>query len=500
VIREPVLGRIDFAHRTFQEYLAAQEAVEDHVPDALVSRAHLDQWWETIVMAVGHATPQHRAALLNGVLDRADTEPKHCRRLRLLAAACLDTAKAVDPPEAIGRVDAALETLVPPRGQQETRSLALAGGRVLRRLPSALDGLSDAAAVASVTTAALIGGPEALRLLARWAPDPRGTVQRALAQVWRYFGPADYAHTVLRDAPLEQGSISVTLFDHIPHLRTLRNLRNVRLDLLDAGSAEDLTSLRDAPPATTELKVQVSEPVDLSPLAHCPALKLVNINGGPVSAGLKILATLPELTYLYIFPPSGGQDLSFLANCPALTYVTLHNCTTLSDLSALASGPRLRSVFLLGAKRLRDLNALTELPDLTSLTISGASLTGGLAAVTPILDQLKSFSVWSVPTVTSLDALAGSALVYLTLGDFPITDLAPLGTLQSLTRVSLGQLPNLNLAPLASLSQLRELILGDMNEPVDLSPLAQTDHRLRVRLLSTSTVGDPGPLVKTRRR
>ncbi len=103
VIREPVLGRVDFVHRTFQEYLAAKEAVEDQAVDALVTRAHLDQWWETIVMAVGHATPERRAALLGGVLDRADTEPRHCRRLRLLAAACLDTAQMVDPEVTSGR-------------------------------------------------------------------------------------------------------------------------------------------------------------------------------------------------------------------------------------------------------------------------------------------------------------------------------------------------------------------------------------------------------------
>lgn len=499
VVREPVLGRINFVHRTFQEYLAAKEAVEDQAPDALVSRAHLDQWWETIVMALGHATPQRRAVLLGGVLDRADTELKHCRRLRLLAAACLDTAQMVDP-EVISRVDAALETLVPPRGQKETRSLALAGGRVLRRLPATLDGLSDAAAVASVTTAALIGGPEALRLLARWAPDPRTAVQRALAQVWRYFDPADYAHAVLRDGPLDQGRISVELVDHIPHLCTLRNLRDVWLPLFDGGPVEELAFLRDAPPATTALWVQVSGPIDLSPLVHCPALRLVHVFGGPVSAGLEILATLPELTYLLIYPPAGGQDLSFLTDCPALTSVMLRECTKLSDLSTLASNSRLRYVNLYNAKRLHDLKALTELPDLTSLTIDGAPLTGGLAAVTPLLNQLKNLSVWSVPTVTSLDALAGRALESLGLGDCPVTDLAPVGTLQSLTRVQLQRLPNLNLAPLASLPQLRELTLADMTEPVDLAPLAQTDHRLRVVLGNTSTVGDPGPLVKTRRR
>lgn len=65
--------------------------------------------------------------------------------------------------------------------------------------------------------------------------------------------------------------------------------------------------------------------------------------------------------------------------------------------------------------------------------------------------------------------------------------------------VRLQLLPSLDLAPLASLPQLRELILMDMNEPVDLSPLAQTDHSLRVELWNTPAVGEPGPLVKIRR-
>ncbi len=499
VVREPALGRVDFVHRTFQEYLAAKEAVEDQTVDALVTRAHLDQWRETIVMAVGHATPERRAALLSGVLDRADTEPKHCRRLRLLAAACLDTAQVVDH-EVTSRVEAAVDELVPPRGQNEIRSLALAGGRVLRRLPSTLDGLSDASAAASVRTAALVGGPEALRLLARWAPDPRSAVQRALAQMWRYFDPADYAKAVLQDAPLDAGKIAVKLVEHIPHLRTLQHLRNVSLHLADSGTVDDLAFLRDAPPATTWLRVAVSESVGLSPLINCPALEMVRVEGGSVGAGLEILAALPELKHLSIYPPAGGQDLSFLADCPSLISVDLRSCTELSDLSALASASHLRAVNLWHAMLLRDLNSLAELPDLTSFFIHGAPLTDGLAAVASVLNQLKNFSVWSVPTVTSLDALVGSTLNYLDLDDCPITDLEPLGMLQSLTRVLLRRLPGLNLAPLASLEHLRELTLIDINEPVDLSPLAQMDHRLRVELWNTPTVGEPGPLVKVRRR
>ncbi len=71
---------------------------------------------------------------------------------------------------------------------------------------------------------------------------------------------------------------------------------------------------------------------------------------------------------------------------------------------------------------------------------------------------------------------------------------------QSLKELELERLPAVDLTPLAAVRQLRELTLRDMNEPVDLSPLVQVDHRLRVELWNTPTVGEPGPLVKVRRR
>lgn len=58
----------------------------------------------------------------------------------------------------------------------------------------------------------------------------------------------------------------------------------------------------------------------------------------------------------------------------------------------------------------------------------------------------------------------------------------------------------MDLVPLAALPHLRDLYLTGIEEPVDLSPLARVDHRLRVELRNTSVVGDPGPLVKIRKR
>jgi len=221
--------------------------------------------------------------------------------------------------------------------------------------------------------------------------------------------------------------------------------------------------------------------------------------GGEASSGWEVLSALPALRWLTVGLPDGGRDLSFLARYPSLTGAVLNGCTALSDLSALVSASQLRYVYLRDAKHLRDLDALTGLPNLERLGIDDAPLTDGLAAVTPVLDQLKELDVRRVPTVTSLEAVVGSSLQEIHLADCPISDLAPLATLQSLTRVWLQDFPAVDLAPLATLPHLRELRLTGIDEPVDLSPLAPMDHRLRVGLWNTFTVGTAGPLVKIRR-
>ncbi|MCA1607111.1 MAG: hypothetical protein LC775_16950, partial [Acidobacteria bacterium] len=345
-------------------------------------------------------------------------------------------------------------------------------------------------------------GPEALRTLAKWSADPRGPVQRTLAQVWRYFDPTDYAEAVLRDAPLDNGRIEINLVEHVPHLRRLQHLRGAQLELHRDVEIDDLGFLYDVPPVITLLTVLASSSVDISSLADLPDLVVVYVLGGEVSAGWEVLPGLAKLWSLAVNLPDSGPGLSFvsiLTECLSLRQVILNGCTALSDLGALVSASHLKNVYLRNAKHIRDLRALNALPNLERLGIDDAPLTGGLAAIIPVLDRLVELDVWRVPTCTSLDAVAGGSLQEINLADCPITDLAPLSTMQSLTRVWLRQFSALDLAPLVMLPNLRDLHLLDMEEPIDLSPLAQVDHRLRVHLRDTATTGNPGPLVKIRK-
>ncbi len=227
-------------HRTFQEYLAGEEAMQDGQVETLVAHAHQDSWTQTIVLACGHGQRAQVSELLTEVLDRADCEPRKARRLRLLAAACLETVRDVDA-DVHDRIDTIIkDRLVPPRSKKETTSLATIGHRVLRYLPASLDGLSDAAAGATVRSAALVGSPEAMSRLAGYARDPRENVQEALVDAWLNFDPAQYAEVVLADAPLDEGYVEITTARLIPHLSRLRHLAGVDLFLSYEEPVSDL--------------------------------------------------------------------------------------------------------------------------------------------------------------------------------------------------------------------------------------------------------------------
>jgi NACHT domain len=95
VLREPVTGRIDFVHRTVQEYLTANQFADDGDLEPLISQAHKDQWRETVIMTAGHANAPQRHELLAGLLRRIDAEPRTARRLKLLVAGCMETLQTI---------------------------------------------------------------------------------------------------------------------------------------------------------------------------------------------------------------------------------------------------------------------------------------------------------------------------------------------------------------------------------------------------------------------
>jgi hypothetical protein len=497
VIREPVPGRVDFVHRTVQEYLAAAEAADNADIEPLIARAHLDQWHETVVMAAGHANAPLRQQLLTGILDRADTEPRHAHRLRLLIAACQETVPEI--PAGLGdRIDACIASLIPPRSTSDGRSLASAGEEILRRLPATLNQLTTGQAVATVRTAWLINGPEAINCLACYASDPRRQVQDELINAWSYFDPVRYARRVLADAPLHQGRLTIDDPVLLPAISCLRNLTDLRVHLPVTADLDCLHGL----PALTSIDAERVTSDAFPELAHHAGLRDVQIMhlDGPAGSAQPLLA-LPALRKFAVYGGRLTSDLSFLTRLPQLTTLALPDLDETEDFTPLHSQPGLRDLILYGCGNLTDFEILRPFTALRRLGLFGASLPAGtISEIVNTWPQLRNLELVNADWVTSIAPVTALPLEVLSVECPQLTDITPIARLPRLRWLYIGGSPFPDLSPVTALTQLKVLNISRHGYPLtlDLTPIAQLPALLRLSLYDVPGDTDLTPLAKMR--
>ncbi|NGN93412.1 NACHT domain-containing protein [Nocardioides sp. KC13] len=473
VLRSPVPDRVDFVHRTFQEYLAADEAVaHDHV-DTLVSHAHLDGWWETIVMGCGHANATQAGSLISGILDRADQESRHGRHLRLLAAACLETIGDIDR-TIYDRVESDIRKhLVPPKGRREARSLASIGSRVLRYLLDNLDQLSEAVAAATVRVATLVGSSDAIPLLSRYASDPRLPVQSQIGDGWRHFEPERYAHEILAEAPLMDGELTVSSRVHLPFVSLLRKLTQLRVMLTTSGKVEDLDVLAGTPHLTDlMLYGLVPDTIDLSAIAEHTELQRLSA-AAMNFRGLKELGELPNLETLMLQQLRGEMDLSFLDYTPNLEHLHVRHPGE-SAIDRIVRLPKLKSLHLSNYND-NALSMLGELPELEYLGLMFPNEGGDPSINSLRFPRVSGLSLGGFQA-PRFDEIAELPLSYIDLHDISDADLSPLRKISTLNIVSLDSGP-FDLSPLSEMTLTLRLRKGGTYLGLDkLNPSVTTDY------------------------
>ncbi|MDO0911520.1 NACHT domain-containing protein [Streptomyces sp. DT2A-34] len=401
VLRSPAVGRLDFVHRTFQEYLAAQEATEEDRIGNLVGRAHLDIWRETIIMAAGHANRPQREELLGGILDRAEEEPRHARRLRLLAAACQETVPEVSG-ELAGRLDEAVAALLPAHRVTDPPALAAVGPSLLRELPQSLEELTQKAAMQTVRTVALIGGEEALRLLAGYTRDRRDPVITELIHAWGYFDAEDYATQVLARLPLRGRNAVIT---HSGQWNAVRRLASVD-GLSVKHPVSDFAMLTGLPPLRRLLVFQVEGEADLTDLKAQPSLTSLVLLGTGSMRHLEALGELPRLRQLYL-GLAGTPSLADLRLGPKVTDLSLWDLEATASLAPLVGHPGITSLEMLPMDTCLPaaLRHLPTLPRLRHLSLHNVDVAAWLDSAPVLPPSLKRLSLYGclLPDPRALD-------------------------------------------------------------------------------------------------
>lgn len=444
LLREPVPGSVDFVHRTFQDYLGAKAAVESRDFGVLVKNAHDDTWDDVVRMAVGHARPDERSRLLRGLLRRADKVKGARSRLVLLAAACLEHAPELDPAL---RQEIASRTaeLLPPRTPEQAGELAKAGELVLELLPGPEE-VSEDEAAGCIRTAALVGGPRALGVIARFRHDDRTSARWELSRSWQQFDAAVFAEEVLADIAPGRTMLMVRTPEQLTALAGLRGVESVHI-----SEAEDIPGhLADQP--LKSLVLFRNGLTDLSALSVHKELDYLGLYNCREVSGLGPLTALPRLKTVVLTDLPAWLDLAPLGELPALEWLTLSTPTNVQRVSDL---PAPRSLMGLGLLQpgIR-LDSLERWPDLGTLTVMGAWNLYGVSTLPPI-PRLRHLNLMDYSDLDPRLLLGQPQLENLHLGDCHCPE---------------------GLEALRDLPELRRLFLTGLKGHFDLTPLADLDH------------------------
>ncbi|GAA5073366.1 NACHT domain-containing protein [Nocardia iowensis] len=410
VLRSPAEGRIDFVHRTFQEYLAAGEAAAQDRMGNLISRAHLDAWRDTIIMAAGHANRSQRQELITGILELSVRNSANRREMCLLAASCMETIESISG-ELADRLDKSIARLVPPRSYEEGVSLASVGESILHHLPKTLGQLRSEEVSATIRTVAQIGGTAALRLLAAYAQDGRLTGQVALGEAWAYFDLDEYADQVLAKVPAEPG-LRLQLVDP-GQWKPATRLDNLKRLIIDYPTNLDDLAFGELPAVHVLRIKRLIGTNDLGALTVLPPDYPRHLTLNAVDSRVKAvnLATLATRTGLSTLELTGWEPL------PPLTDVTLPTCLQSLGLGSVHPGYDLSFVVESGLRTLSLAGMHAHLPlaavgcaaQLENLVLANCDLDAGFQPLPAVLPALQSLE------------LRGTVLPYdlIFLADFP---------------------------------------------------------------------------------
>jgi NACHT domain len=459
IIREPMIGAIDFAHRTFQEFLAAKAVVDEGDIGVLVQHAHDYQWHEVVTLAAGLAPKRVREDLAEQLLGRGETEKTYRSQLYLLAAACTQVSQEEVNFNTKLRIERRLNALLPLKKARDVEALAAAGTLALPYLHPNIYSSIDVT-VACIRALTHIGGKEALEVLMEYTNDFTPSVLEAMVIGLENFD--------------DKSTYIQRLLSHIN-------------SLIFHGYIPKNTSVLSQMPHLTSLTLSNIPIGDLSFLAQMPHLTSLALNN--ISIGdLSFLAQMSQVTSLALNDIHIG-NLSFLAQMPQVISLALNNIP-IGNLRFLAQMPQATSLALYNTHT-SDLSFLAQMPNLTSLALYNI-LTADLSFLTkmPYLDYLTLYKINTsnlrfLTKITQITSLA--------LNDIHTGNLSFLAQMPNLTSLALYNVIIGDLSFLAQMTHLDSLTLYKINIG-DLSFLAQMTHLTSLALNSTSISISKQPL------
>ena len=344
LLREPSVNRIDFIHRTFQEYFAAKATVNGDFIGEMTRNAGNDQWNEVVIFTAGQANQVQASQLIRGLLQRDNDRRRYKRHV--LAVACLSEVRGLDY-DLRRQVESVIPKILPPESMEQAEQLSTAGNLLIQPLARYWAKHVDKAAE-TVRAASLIGTPAAMNIIRDVVSHPklRNNISAELCRAWQYFEADPYAQEILARSGIRELSLDTAA-------------------QLDAARYVD---------TAIELNVALyeGERYDLSRLGEISRLSTVTLN----FSGSRIMASWGgacegiEDLRLYNFP---RRDLSMLPLMDKLRRLTISQADNLIDLSGIENANNnLDTLDIADSCRLISLRELNICASLRTLRISNS--------------------------------------------------------------------------------------------------------------------------------
>ncbi|MEV1048992.1 NACHT domain-containing protein [Streptomyces sp. NPDC049916] len=371
-----------FIHRTFQDFLAAKEFVEDDQLNEVLGHADEEPWQDVILLTAGHCARRDIAVLVRGLLDAGEKHPEgSIERMRLWVRADLCAQHAAYLDGAVSeRVRLSTSALFPPADEKQVRALVRLGSTALDFLPEPDRTAPGDPCVESVAKLIVrVGGAPAVPYAGAWLRSHPGLAGLFCA-AWPFFPPEEYAADVL--AHCEGPDLALWVSDR-KRLRALRHIPAVRgLTLTsDLPEEEIAAALRGRPVEALAVETNAS----LVRLSHLEALadtlSALAIAACPGVRDLTPLARLRRLETLDLDAQAlGSVELAALTRLDSLENLTLDHLTV-GGLGEIAAHPGVRRLTVRSERPLA-LDGLDGWTSLVELSVSApVSLDDALVAL-----------------------------------------------------------------------------------------------------------------------
>lgn len=449
LLQEHTDDTYQFIHRTFQDYLAAKEFVEDDHVNELLRHAEEETWQDIILLAAGHCGRRELALLVAGLLDAGEAHKEGAAgraTLHVLAALCEQHAAWLDG-GVRERVRLCVAALFPPGRGRTVLTLARLGPAALVNVPApeTYEPNSDQAE-RLVDLIGYVGGHEALPLATAWALVHPGLAPSFTSR-WANFPARQYAEEVLAHTDLSQAILMVQDRTQARLLPALTSARSIMLgptltdtDLQAAmagGQVEslilsynhlisDLTLLRPSANRMDHLHLLDCAAVrDLTPLAELTVLTSLVLGLSDVlPRSLSVVQTLPSLQRLRLeglklnrlseVPPHSRVStlkVSFLEEAVFDGLEAWESLTTLevgfptkvrAVLSGLAQAPHITGLRH-DSFPWSEADQLAALPSLLNVTVDAPQNTTDLLRLRRLFPALTSLTLYPDPDMRELD-------------------------------------------------------------------------------------------------